>query len=89
MGQVSWSGVRSPSIHDAVALVVPADADPRLTAPVKHKWCTASPSHLTDGSGTLECAPASSNNPTCVHVMLMRYAHCLHAVKLVLGAQLV
>ena len=54
--QVSWRGVRSPTIHDAVALLVPADADAALTAPVKHRWCTASPSHLTNGSGTLECA---------------------------------
>ena len=64
LGQVSWSGVRSPSIHDAVALVVPADADAALTAPVKHKWCTASPSHLTNGSGTLECVRLFQQTPT-------------------------
>ena len=51
--QVSWSGLQSPSIYDAVALVVPADADANLTAPVKHRWCTESPTHLTQGAGSL------------------------------------
>ena len=51
--QVSWSGLQSPSIYDAVTLVVPADADTNSTAPVKHKWCTESPTHLTQGAGSL------------------------------------
>ncbi|CAL8470701.1 g10243 [Coccomyxa elongata] len=52
--EVSWSGIRSPSIHDAVALVVPADVDYRETAPAKHKWASESPTHLDTGSGSLK-----------------------------------
>jgi hypothetical protein len=46
--------MRSPSIHDAVALVVPADVDYTKTAPAKHKWASDSPTHLKDGSGSLK-----------------------------------
>ena len=52
--QVSWSGIQSPSIRDAVALVVPADVDYRETAPAKHKWASESPAHLDTGSGSLK-----------------------------------
>lgn len=55
MHQVSWKGVQDPSVHDAIALIIPADADPRATAPVKHRWATESESHLTNGSGSMRC----------------------------------
>jgi hypothetical protein len=59
--QVSWTGVPSPSIYDAVALVVPADAEANHTAPIKHKWCTESATHLVNGSGSLRCG-----HTTCI-----------------------
>jgi len=37
--EVSWSGSYTPSHWDYVALVVPADADVRSTAPAKYKNC--------------------------------------------------
>ncbi|CAK0782920.1 hypothetical protein CVIRNUC_006115 [Coccomyxa viridis] len=51
--EVSWDGMKAPSKHDAVALLVPADADPRDTAPAKHRWATESPTHLQHGNGSL------------------------------------
>lgn len=55
-GQVSWKGVQDPSIHDAVALLVPADADPRDTAPAKHRWATESDTYLSNGTGSMRYA---------------------------------
>ena len=60
MIQVSWKGVQDPSIQDAIALIVPADADPIETAPVKHRWATESESHLSNGSGSMRCGPLAS-----------------------------
>lgn len=42
-------------MHDAIALVVPADAYPAETAPVKHRWATESDSHLSNGTGSIRC----------------------------------
>ena len=56
--------MQDPSVHDAVALIVPADADPRDTAPVKHRWATESKSHLTNGSGSMRCGSLAS---LCLH----------------------
>ena len=52
--EVCWSGVRAPSADDIVALVVPADALERSTAPVKYKWAALAAGHLSSGRGCHE-----------------------------------
>lgn len=57
--EVSWSGSYTPSHWDYVALVVPADADVRSTAPAKYKNCRdAVPAASGSAQPTLRCRPA-------------------------------
>ncbi len=62
-----------PSQRDVVALAVPAGADATVTPPVKHKWCSNTDTHLSDGEGALKCAPRRSSAPasTFVHKQLL------------------
>ena len=51
--QVSWEGVAQPSISDAVAFVVPANASFNVTPPAKFFWASVTdPDYLSTGSGT-------------------------------------
>jgi hypothetical protein len=54
---VFWSNVSGPRLDDLVALYVPADADPRKTAPVKFTYAFRSPTHRRIGAGHLRWAP--------------------------------
>ena len=54
--EVWWSNVLTPRLDDLVALYVPADADPRKTAPVKFQYAFRSPTHRTLGAGHLRQA---------------------------------
>eukprot|EP00884_Botryococcus_braunii_P013968 jgi/Botrbrau1/22572/Bobra.176_1s0005.1 len=51
--EVFWSGLHNPQRDDLVALYIPADADPKLTAPAKYKWLSKADTHLSSGNGTL------------------------------------
>ena len=52
--QVSFSGRKMPSIYDAVAFVVPANATFNDTPPAKFFWATHhNPSYLSTGQGTV------------------------------------
>ena len=57
--QVEWEGMTEPSAADAVALVMPPDADLGTTVPLKYKWATKSPEHEASGGGHLRCVPAA------------------------------
>ncbi|GAQ85317.1 purple acid phosphatases superfamily protein [Klebsormidium nitens] len=50
---VSWRNVDEPSSLDWIAVYVPADADPTLTAPIKFKMAVTDPGHLASGSGSV------------------------------------
>ena len=58
LAQVEWEGMADPSAADAVALIMPPDADLRATVPLKYKWANKSPEHERSGSGHLRCASA-------------------------------
>ena len=57
---VSWSAVPAPTYTDLLAVFVPADADPRLVAPVKFTAASRSPTHMSAGAGSLRCASADA-----------------------------
>ena len=71
LAQVEWEGMADPSAADAVALVMPPDADLRTTVPLKYKWANKSPEHERSGSGHLRCGPAAHLHGHCVMAMVL------------------
>lgn len=55
--QVSWSGVKTPSVYDAVAFVVPTNVSFNATPPAKFFWAVqGNPDYLSTGQGSAKCA---------------------------------
>lgn len=53
--EVSWSGVAHPSFDDWIAVLAPADASIKHSAPIKYKLASTSYSHFQHGRGSTRC----------------------------------